>query len=321
MKKIFSALFCSLVILGSCGSNDPKVNNTPDPNEEGPGSEKQDPQKPGDDESTLSFRSTLERVAAAQSLKMLVCAHRANTYSGIRAGIPENSIAAIQNAIKEGVDMVELDPRPTSDGIQVIMHNSSINATTNGTGNVASMTYSDTQKYFLRAGDNITPHKIPTLAECLVAAKNKILVCLDVKDLATLDQIVDIVTEHGMADQVCYYTGSSTSYLDQIVRKDKDAILFPWVSDPATMPVLKRFYPRLQMVQFNIDATNIAALSEAVQQAGFVGYANHLSHDVELVGGKNTTLQKFIDLGVHVAQTDYSDLIIPQLRAKGLRLE
>ena len=320
MNKIFSLLFSVMILLCSCGANDPIADNNSDPDKK-PGSGQTDTIKSDTTESTLSFRTVLKRVADAQTLKMLVCAHRANTYSGIRNGIPENSIAAIQNAIKEGVDMIELDPRPTSDGVQVIMHNATINSTTNGTGTVSAMTYSDTQKYFLKAGNNVTSYKIPTLNECLDAAKNKILVCLDIKDLNTLEQIVRIVMDKGMSDQVCYYTGSSTTYLDQIIRLDKSAILFPWVSDPATMPVLKRFYSGLQMVQFNIDASNIDALSAAVGQAGFVGYANHLSHDVELISGKNTTLQKFIDLGIQVAQTDYSDLIIPQLKAKGLRLE
>lgn len=305
----------------SCGSSDPVVDDDKKDPGNNPGTEQPEPDKPGPSESTSSFRSTLKRIVDAPSLKMLVCAHRANTYSGIRNGIPENSIAAINNAIKEGVDMVELDPRPTSDGVQVIVHNATIDATTNGKGTVSKMTASDIKKYFLKAGSAVTSEKVPTLSEALDAAKNKILVCLDIKDLNTLDQIVKMVMDKGMGDQVCYYTGSSTTYLDQIIRLDKSAILFPWVSDPATMPVLKRFYTGLQMVQFNIDANNLSALMTAVGQAGFVGYANHLSHDVELVGGKETTLQKFIDNGVHVAQTDYADLIIPKLKAKGLRLD
>lgn len=320
MKKSLSILLSAILMMAcSCGSDDPAKNEEPGNN---PGTEQPKP-GPGDDPaaSTLSFRSVLKQIAEAPSCKMLVCAHRSNTYSGIRGGIPENSIAAIRNAIKEGVDMIELDPRSTSDGVLVIMHNASINATTNGTGNVAQMTAADINRYFLKAGNTVTSEKVPTLSEALDAAKNKILVCLDVKDFAALDRIVAMVMEKGMSNQVCYYTGSSTSYLDQIKRMDKTAILFPWVSDPATLPVLKRFYTGLQMVQFNIDATNINALASSVIDNGFVGYANHLTHDVELISGKYTTLQKFIDLNVRVAQTDYSDLMIPYLKGKGLRLD
>lgn len=77
--------------------------------------------------------------------------------------------------------MIEIDPRATSDGVIVNMHNTTINATTNGTGAVANMTYQTLYQYFLKGSKGITEYKVPTLEEVLDAAKGKIYVCVDVK--------------------------------------------------------------------------------------------------------------------------------------------
>ena len=40
----------------------------------------------------------------------------------MKEGIPENSLPAIEHSVKAGVEMIELDARPTSDGVLVLMH-------------------------------------------------------------------------------------------------------------------------------------------------------------------------------------------------------
>ena len=55
--------------------------------------------------------------------KVYIVAHRANTDAAIKAKVPENSLEIIEMAIESGVvDMVELDVRPTKDGVLVLMH-------------------------------------------------------------------------------------------------------------------------------------------------------------------------------------------------------
>ena len=53
---------------------------------------------------------------------------------------PENSIAAIKSAISIGADMVEIDIQKTKDGDFVLMHDNSIDRTTNGKGYVSNYT-------------------------------------------------------------------------------------------------------------------------------------------------------------------------------------
>ncbi|MDE6490373.1 MAG: glycerophosphodiester phosphodiesterase family protein [Muribaculaceae bacterium] len=315
LKRILWILPALVSIMSSCACSSDEPGMEPEnPGNNGGGSIVEPPSD------TRSLSADLRAIAEGSDLKMLLCAHRANTFAGIRANVPENSVAAIEKAASEGIDMVELDPRATSDGVLVIMHNGSIDATTNGKGSVSGMTYDNLYKYNLTVGGTVTPHKVPTLSEALDAAKDKIFVCLDIKDFNRLDDIVKMVVSKGMSDQVCYYSGSSTSYLDQILRIDKNAILMPWVSDPAKIAELKRFYTSLQTVQFNYDASNIDALTSAVNGAGLVGYANHLNHDTELIAGKFTTMQGFVAKRIPIVQSDYCDVILPWLQNAGLRL-
>ena len=65
---------------------------------------------------------------------------------------PENSIKAIEECIRIGVDMVEIDVRRTKDGHLVVIHDRSVQRTTNGKGLVAELTLEELQKLRLKQG-------------------------------------------------------------------------------------------------------------------------------------------------------------------------
>lgn len=318
MKKVFFLLAIILLVSGqvmctSCGSSNDEYENKNQPT---PPDDNEDPEDPGEEPDTKSLTTDLKNLSSNTSLKMWTCAHRSNTYKGIRDGIPENSIPAIQYAIEVGADMIEIDPRATSDGVIVNMHNTTINATTNGTGAVANMTYQTLYQYFLKGSKGITEYKVPTLEEVLDAAKGKIYVCVDVKEKGLLGKIIKTVAEKGMIDQVCYY---STSYIEEMNTINPGAIPFPWVSTAAEVKVLAKYYSKVQMVQFGIDNASLTELMGAIKDVKLVSYANHLDWDSDLLNSKYSHLQTFIDNKIEVVQTDYSDLVNSYLKEKGLR--
>ncbi|PCE64409.1 glycerophosphodiester phosphodiesterase family protein [Sediminicola luteus] len=108
--------------------------------------------------------------------KVLVAAHRAaHEYH------PENSLAAIQEAIRLGADIVELDIRATSDGVLVMMHDKSLDRTTTGSGLVAEHSWAQLQQLRLTHKGRPTQEKIPTFAQALNAARDSILIDVDFK--------------------------------------------------------------------------------------------------------------------------------------------
>ena len=96
--------------------------------------------------------------------KISLSAHR-----GLSRVAPENTIAAFEMAARGGFHGLETDAQLTSDGVWVVIHDSQVNRTTNGTGNVKDMTLA--QLRALDAGSWFDPYysseKIPTLDEYL----------------------------------------------------------------------------------------------------------------------------------------------------------
>lgn len=63
---------------------------------------------------------------------------------------PENSLEAIDNAVKMGVDIVELDVQRTKDGVLILMHDRTLDRTTTGKGYIAETNMEDIRKLNLK---------------------------------------------------------------------------------------------------------------------------------------------------------------------------
>ena len=98
---------------------------------------------------------------------VLVEAHRGDSLNA-----PENTVASIQSAASSA-DLSEMDVRVSADGELVLMHDSTVDRTTNGTGSVASMTLAHLQT--LDAGSWFSPafanEPVPTMAEAIAASQ------------------------------------------------------------------------------------------------------------------------------------------------------
>lgn len=119
-----------------------------------------------------------EKLINRDQNSVIVASHR-----GDWRNFPENSLEAIDNAIKMGVDIVELDVQRTKDGHLILMHDPALDRTTTGKGKIAEVTLDSIRKLKLKNGCNIrTIHNVPTLEEALIHAKGKIMLNLDKAD-------------------------------------------------------------------------------------------------------------------------------------------
>jgi glycerophosphoryl diester phosphodiesterase len=99
----------------------------------------------------------------AQPTRVQVLAHR-----GGRVDTPENTLAAFGHAIQLGADWLEFDVQMTRDGVLVVIHDDTVDRTTNGTGRVADLTLAE-----IRALDAGQGEKVPTFQEVLDLAQSK----------------------------------------------------------------------------------------------------------------------------------------------------
>ena len=97
-------------------------------------------------------------------------------HRGAAGHAPENTIAAIRSGVLLGVDFVELDVPRTRDGRLVVMHDTLVDRTTDGTGTVSDTTWDELQ--LLDAGNG---EKVPSVEEALAAANGHAGAILEAK--------------------------------------------------------------------------------------------------------------------------------------------
>jgi len=141
-----------------------------------------------------------------------VIAHR-----GFSGRAPENTLAAISEAIAIGADMAEIDVTLTADERVVVIHDETLDRTTTGAGKVADHSFNDIRG--LDAGSWFAPQfageKVPTLSEVLDMTKGRILLNVEIKseavDRGISDKVAAAIGDRGMANQVVVSSFSPTA--------------------------------------------------------------------------------------------------------------
>src|SRR3954470_3019433 len=90
-------------------------------------------------------------------------------HRGAKATAPENTLAGIRQAHREGASWVEFDVKLTADGIAILMHGETLDRTTSGKGAVRAASLADIRRLDagIRFGASWTGEKVPTLVEAL----------------------------------------------------------------------------------------------------------------------------------------------------------
>ena len=138
-----------------------------------------------------------DHLRSSDTTHVFVVSHR-----GDWRGAPENSLQAIRNCIDMEVDMVEIDLKMTKDNHLILMHDKTIDRTTNGSGKPSDYTLEEIRKFRLTNGTGrATPHQIPTLREVLQLTRGKILINID-KGYDYFKEVYALLEETGTVDQV-----------------------------------------------------------------------------------------------------------------------
>ncbi|MGA4519585.1 glycerophosphodiester phosphodiesterase [Solibacillus silvestris] len=141
----------------------------------------------------------INRINAPKITPIEIIAHR-----GFAGLAPENTMSAFSLASSFGSLSLECDVQMTSDGIPVVIHDSTVDRTTNGTGSIKNMTLAQLQS--LDAGSKFSPFysgtKIPTFDEFLKYAKGRsIRVYPEIKDIRSISDIevmVNVIKNNNM---------------------------------------------------------------------------------------------------------------------------
>lgn len=127
---------------------------------------------------------------------------------------PENTIAAAKRCVEMGIEYLEFDVRRSKDGVHYILHDPTVNRTTDGTGGIRTLT--SEQVDALDAGswfsEDFKGERIPRLEALLDYCKDKIKLYFDVKD-ADIAYLIKVVHDRKLEDQCFFWFGNKTQAL------------------------------------------------------------------------------------------------------------
>jgi len=138
--------------------------------------------------------------------KLLVVAHR-----GASSLEPENTLRSIQRALEFDADFVEVDVRASCDGHLVLIHDSTVDRTTNGNGVVSKLTFNELRKLDAGFGE-----RIPTLEESVELVKGKAKLVVEIKVPGIEKKIITVLKEYHFENEVII-----TSFIHPVVKHVK----------------------------------------------------------------------------------------------------
>jgi glycerophosphoryl diester phosphodiesterase len=132
-------------------------------------------------------------------------------HRGASAHAPENTLPSFELALQQGADGVELDVKLTSDSHVIVMHDPTVDRTTDGHGRVRDLSLDDFRK--LDAGsyyaEAFRGTKVPTLDEVFEAIGQRGLINVELTNYATprdalVDKVCELVKRHALQSRILF---------------------------------------------------------------------------------------------------------------------
>lgn len=281
-------------------------------------------------ETTRSINQLSVQFSSASETNVVVVAHR-----GCWHDAPENSIAAILACIELGVPVVELDVRRTADGVLVLLHDETIDRTTNGSGAIAALTYEQASQFLLRSRDGrdnpgTTFFRIPTFEEAMLTAKGKILVNVDTKE-DVYDQAFEIIDRTGTTDQVIMKRRVRPGDIVLTIVAPFDRLIsMPVVfqeDDPNLVAVTQQLSGApdaieliFSTMEYGREAAELARANNVAAWVNTLGdWSSAGLYDEPALENPEAVWGSLIDMGYSIIQTDEPEALIAYLAERKAR--
>ncbi len=149
---------------------------------------------------------------------LVVTAHRGASYVA-----PENTLAAMSAAVEAGAEFAELDVGLTRDGQVVLMHDRTVDRTTDGTGDLGDFYLEELRSLEVGSwfGEEFDGEPIPTLREVIRFAKGQLKLNIEIKtsreEPTIAAAVVEIIRSEGFGEE-CMVTSFSRETIEEVKR-------------------------------------------------------------------------------------------------------
>lgn len=247
------------------------------------------------------------------SNKILIAAHRA-----MHTKYPENSLIAFQHSIDSGIDIIETDIRTTKDGKLVLLHDGTVDRTTDGKGELSDFTFDELQKLELdKESEDPNNHKVPLAEAALNLAHGKIMIDLDIKDVF-VKHLVNLVHKTHTEKQVLFFD-SDFAVLDSVLLLDSTLMLMPRAhSLEEVRMIIEKYLPPVIHIDpsfFTKEVVNTIKASGARVWINALGFADAKA----AIGLVDTGYSPLVEGGANIIQTDYPLTLHKYITEKNLR--
>ncbi len=214
---------------------------------------------------------------------------RIGAHRGAMCYAPENTLTAFAKAVELGTWRIETDVRRTRDGVLVLLHDATLDRTTDGAGPVAEIDYADLRR--LRAGGE----PVPTLSEALEYARDRVRLLVEIKDHEAVDDIVTVIRAAGMVP-ACTISCFNQEVLARVKELCPDlatALFHVKPDEPDPMPAVARLGVSLAIVWPAAATDERIAAFKAAGLDIRAGFPDHLTYAETAAG-----IRRLADLGV-----------------------
>jgi len=239
-----------------------------------------------------------------------IVAHR-----GVSMHAPENTFAAFDLALREGADFIELDVRRSRDGRLVVIHDATVDRTTNGRGRVADLPWEELNR--LDAGSWFSPafsgQPLPLLEEVLDRYTGKIGLLVELKEPDAEGELAGLLIRRGLQNGlenrliVQSFHADSMHRLRKLLPELQIGVLTGQTGKKPTEKDLDRFAAFADFINVRLDLAD-AGLVRRIHERGALTLVWTVRHAVE-VG-------RLLQAGVDGIVTD-DPALVPRERGQG----
>lgn len=246
---------------------------------------------------------------------ILVTAHR-----GAHQKYPENSLAAIKEAIRLQADIVEFDVRETKDHQLVIVHDESIDRVSNGKGLIKDLSLRDLKKQRLLFKRGPTDQKILTFSEALDAIKGEILVNLDFKadSKEAVIQTYQLIKEKGVENQIFFYIYNKYDIIPELRKINPRITIMPRAYSKNDVEKILTF-PDIEVLHIDFSFYDDKWTKEVIQK-GIRISVNALDEFDQMQINSGSGYNEITKKNINIIETDYPEELLIYLRKRKLHL-
>ncbi|MEW5706193.1 MAG: glycerophosphodiester phosphodiesterase family protein [Actinomycetota bacterium] len=239
----------------------------------------------------------------------MIIAHR-----GLSGRFPENTLRAFKEALRLPIDAIEFDVRRTLDGRLVVIHDETVDRTTQGSGRVSELTWNEIKKLDAGSskGKEFAGERIPSLDEALESINGQAMALLEIKEPGTEGQIIETIQRHNAlrwVNLVSFHAEALAS-----AKKIAPQLSYTLIGGEPVGSSNEAFF------DFIYESLKFGANSVTVHYSTLTSERIHYCHERYIFVGTwtvddKTQAERLISMGVDAIASNYSDIMISALAA------